>query len=106
MTIYEFAEVATPTIAPADDTSQVQCRSCDLITDATTIAKNGYCCPDCDLPICVMCGCTEESACVPDIDNDLDGAAAACHWINPGICSSHKDELKEMANRVFGGLVK
>jgi hypothetical protein len=95
MTITEFSEVAVPLVnyELQSDVRQVFCGLCGQLTDAVEIANGCYQCPSCKSNICVMCGCTEERACV-----------GGCYWLSPGICSSHKQELHEMAARVFANL--
>ncbi len=94
MTFTGTAEYAVPIIGQQhQDAQMVVCQSCDHVSDQLTIARFGYCCPNCESSICIMCGCTDRYQCI-----------GGCSWLSPGICSSHKEELKEMAARVFGGL--
>ena len=95
MLIGELSEVAVPRVdleAELDE-RPVFCMECGLHNDAVWLGKNGFQCPGCRSFICVMCGCAEQRACI-----------GGCHWLTPGICSSHKQELHELAVKVFGGL--
>jgi len=90
MTLTGMADYAVPIIGQHEDAKPVVCQSCDTVSDALTIANSGYTCPGCESRICIMCGCTDRFAC-----------KGGCSWLNPGICSSHREELQEMARRVF-----
>jgi len=93
MTISEFSEVAVPVIGLSEDDRQVTCRQCYSTMRAVHVAANGYQCLTCNALVCVMCGCTDDRACI-----------GGCYWwLSPGICSSHKQELHELALKVFGG---
>lgn len=91
-TLSEFAAVAVPRVAPALDVRLVWCRECKTRSDAVEIANEGFLCPDCGVPICVMCGCTDRVACI-----------GGCRWVFPGRCSSHNEELRLLALQVFLG---
>jgi hypothetical protein len=43
----------------------------------------GYACTSCDAKVCTVCGCTDNRAC-----------NGSCHWVAPGICSTHQPELE------------
>ncbi len=93
MVISDLADVATPKTNSQEVDRPVCCAECRFMTTAIMIGNNFYHCPNCEADICLMCGCTANAACI-----------GGCSWISPGICSSHKEELQEMARRVFGGL--
>ena len=94
MTITGIAEYAVQIIGEQQEEAKpVVCQSCVHESDQMTIANFGYQCPGCESRICIMCGCTDRCQCL-----------GGCSWLNPGICSSHREELQEMAARVFGGL--
>src|SRR5207253_3115838 len=109
MVISEFAEVATSQRSEVrsrrsaqEDERPVMCADCQCLTTTIIIGGNFYRCPNCGADICVMCGCTVESPCLGGSLDNPELEDLACHWINPGICSSHKEELKELALKVFG----
>ena len=60
--------------------------------------RAGYHCQHCGAVVCVLCGCTDERAC-----------EAGCSWIEPGICSTHREELNaafaRFGVRMSGGYV-
>lgn len=93
MIITEFSEVAVPFIdMGSEDEKQVVCRQCFSTMRVLHVAANAYTCLTCGARVCIMCGCTDDRACI-----------GGCNWLSRGICSSHKQELLEMAARVFGG---
>jgi hypothetical protein len=69
----------------------VNCASCRATLPAILLASSEYFCPHCLTKVCVMCGCTDQSAC-----------NAGCYWIAPGICSTHEEELVERVEAMFG----
>lgn len=71
--------------------SVVQCAGCHAMLTAVQIAEGGYRCPNCFSLVCVICGCTP-----------LRGCLRRCHWIAPGICSTHEHELELAVEEVFG----
>jgi hypothetical protein len=44
----------------------------------------GYACLNCNAKVCTVCGCTDARAC----------NGGSCHWIAPGICSTHQPQLE------------
>jgi len=68
------------------------CSSCDQPILAVEVAGPDYLCTECGARICVLCGCTEESAC-----------EEGCHWIAPGICSTHEKFLWDEFTSIFTG---
>lgn len=66
-----------------------ECASCDTPLTSDLKTYNGvYFCPVCDAAVCIVCGCTEDNACI-----------GGCSWLEPGLCSTHKPELQAALGR-------
>jgi hypothetical protein len=70
---------------------KVQCADCCALSTAEEIVISHYRCPHCFVLICFICGCTMNRACL-----------RGCAWLRPGVCTTHKGELEEAVERVFG----
>lgn len=68
----------------------VVCASCLLVLSKIEVGQSSYCCPGCELNICVMCGCTDAVSC-----------PGGCQWIAPGICSTHEAALQGLVAKMF-----
>lgn len=68
----------------------IPCRRCGTILRATFADADGYRCPTCGEPVCYICGCSMERACVVEVAT-LDGTRTkrhVCSWSDlPGTCS-------------------
>lgn len=58
----------------------IQCATCLLVVAKECLKAAGYYCRECGDMICVRCGCTNNVAC-----------DEGCEWIEPGVCSTHRD---------------